>query len=103
MAEWDEQHRHLSYPCHLARSRLIGMRVLVVEDDPDVADLIARALREAAWACDVVRTGAAALEAVAIYLYDAVVLDLGLPDMDGVDLCGRFRKRGATTPIIMLT
>jgi two-component system copper resistance phosphate regulon response regulator CusR len=79
------------------------MRVLVVEDDPDVADLLTRALREATWACDVVTTGTAALAAVAIYPYDAMVLDLGLPDIDGMEICRRYRKRGAGAPIIMLT
>jgi two-component system copper resistance phosphate regulon response regulator CusR len=79
------------------------MRVLVVDDEPEVADLVARAIREAAWACDVVATGAAALSAVHVYPYDAVVLDLGLPDMDGMEVCRRARKAGAAMPIIMLT
>ena len=79
------------------------MRVLVVEDEPEVADLVARAIREAAWACDVVGTGTAALSAMSLYPYDAVVLDLGLPDMDGMQLCRRARKSGAAMPIIMLT
>jgi len=79
------------------------MRVLVVDDEPEVADLVARAIREAAWACDVVPTGAAALSAVHVYPYDAVVLDLGLPDMDGMEVCRRARKAGAAMPIIMLT
>src|SRR6267143_1875232 len=71
------------------------MRVLVVDDEPEVADLVARAIREAAWA--------AALSAVHVYPYDAVVLDLGLPDMDGMEVCRRARKAGAAMPIIMLT
>jgi DNA-binding response OmpR family regulator len=79
------------------------MRVLVVEDEPDVADLVSRAIREAAWACDVVTTGVAALSAMNLYPYDAVVLDLGLPDLDGMEVCRRARKAGAAMPIIMLT
>lgn len=79
------------------------MRVLIVDDEPEVADLVGRALRESAWACDVAATGAAALSAMAIYPYDAVVLDLGLPDIDGMEVCRRARKQGAAMPIIILT
>src|SRR5690242_5003607 len=79
------------------------MRVLIVEDEPEVADLVARALREGAWACDIVPTGSAALAALATTPYDAAVLDLGLPDMDGFQVCRAWRKRGGTTPILMLT
>lgn len=79
------------------------MRILVVEDEPEVADLVWRALREAAWAADVVATGAAALEALAVFDYDMAVLDLGLPDIDGIEVCRRWRARGGKTPILMLT
>ena len=79
------------------------MRVLIVEDEPEVADLVARALREGAWACDIVPTGTAALTALATTPYDAAVLDLGLPDMDGFQVCRTWRGRGGTTPILMLT
>lgn len=79
------------------------MRVLIVEDEPAVADLLARTLREAAWAPDVVRTGAAALESLAVNDYDLAVLDIGLPDMNGLDVCRQWRKRGGKTPILMLT
>ena len=79
------------------------MRILVVEDEPEVADLVRRALREAVWAADVVGTGAAALEALAVFDYDMVVLDLGLPDIDGFEVCRRWRARGGKTPILMLT
>jgi DNA-binding response OmpR family regulator len=79
------------------------MRVLIVDDEPEVADLVARALREAAWACDIAATGSAALSALGTSEYDAVVLDLGLPDMDGFAVCRTWRARGGTTPILMLT
>jgi two-component system copper resistance phosphate regulon response regulator CusR len=79
------------------------MRLLLVEDEPDLADFLGRALREAAWAADVAGTGAAALEALAVNAYDLVVLDLGLPDMDGTEVCRRFRARGGRTPVLMLT
>ena len=74
-----------------------------MDDEPEVADLLARAIREAAWACDVLATGAAALEALAVTPYDAVILDLGLPDINGLDVCRRWRERGGKAPVIMLT
>ena len=79
------------------------MRVLIVEDEPDVADLLQRVLRQAAWAPDLVTTGHAALTAMAVSPYDLVVLDLGLPDLDGAEVCRRFRAGGGHTPILMLT
>jgi DNA-binding response OmpR family regulator len=79
------------------------MRVLIVEDEPLLADLLARTVREAAWAPDVVGTGAAALECLAVNEYDLAVLDVGLPDMNGFDLCRQWRGRGGKTPILMLT
>ena len=79
------------------------MRILIVEDEPSVADLLDRTIREAAWAPDVVRTGGAALETLAVNDYDLAVLDIGLPDMDGFELCRQWRERGGQTPILMLT
>ena len=79
------------------------MRILIVEDEPAVADLLDRALREAAWAPDVVRTGAEALTALAVNDYDLAVLDVGLPDMNGFDVCRRARQRGIRTPVLILT
>jgi two-component system copper resistance phosphate regulon response regulator CusR len=79
------------------------MRVLIVEDDPQVAELLLRALRDAAWAPDVAATGSAALDALAMNEYDLAVLDVGLPDMDGFEVCRRWRRRGGRTPILILT
>jgi len=79
------------------------MRVLIVEDEPSVADLLTRALREATWAPDTAATGTAALEALALAAYDLVVLDAGLPDLDGFEVCRRYRRTGGTTPILILT
>ena len=59
------------------------MRVLVVEDEPELAAFLGRTLREAAWAPDSVTTGEGALEALAVNDYDLVILDLGLPDLEG--------------------
>jgi DNA-binding response OmpR family regulator len=79
------------------------MRVLIVEDQPEVADLLSRALREVAWATDVVGTGSDALQALAATEYDLAVLDVGLPDLDGFSVCRQWRKLGGRTPILILT
>lgn len=79
------------------------MRVLIVEDEPELADFLTRALREATWAPDLAASGAAALDALAVNSYDLVVLDVGLPDIGGFEVCRRFRRRGGATPILMLT
>ena len=78
------------------------MRVLVVEDDAAVADGILDGLAHASIDCDHVATGAAALAAVAASAPDLVVLDLGLPDMDGTDVCRGIRSLTAT-PIIVVS
>src|SRR5689334_13816278 len=80
-----------------------SMRVLVVEDEPEVADLIRRALAEAAWAADVFSAGSAALAALSVNEYDVAVLDIGLPGIDGFEVCRRWRAQGGKTPILMLT
>lgn len=79
------------------------MRILIVEDEADVADLLARALREAAWAPDVARTGARALDMLSASEYDLAVLDLALPDTDGLEVCRRWRSAGGRTPLLILT
>ncbi len=79
------------------------MRVLVVEDDAEIADLLARAMKAATWASDLARTGAAALEALAVNRYDLMVLDLGLPDIDGLEVCRQARSTGHNIPVLMLT
>ncbi len=79
------------------------MRVLIVEDEVEVADLLQRTLREAAWAADIAATGAAGLNALAVSDYDLAILDVALPDLDGFTVCRRWRERGGRTPILMLT
>jgi two-component system response regulator RegX3 len=75
------------------------MDVLVVEDDPTIAEPLASGLRRRGYGAVVVGTGAAALAADG---YDVVLLDLGLPDMDGYDVCRRLRS-GSDVPIIVVT
>jgi DNA-binding response OmpR family regulator len=79
------------------------MRILLVEDDVEAAAVLARGLREHAYAVDVVEDGGAALEAVSANDYDVVVLDWMLPERDGVSVCRAFRGEGLTVPVLMLT
>ena len=79
------------------------MRLLVVEDDPKLARVIARGLREEAYAVDVSGDGRDAIAQAAINSYDAIVLDIMLPGADGLAVCRELRARGIKTPILMLT
>ena len=77
-------------------------RILLVEDDPRLAEMLSEYLGQAGFRVTVAPLGATALERLAGAEYDAVVLDLMLPDMDGLDVCRQLRTR-ADTPILMLT
>jgi two-component system copper resistance phosphate regulon response regulator CusR len=79
------------------------MRILLVEDDHDAAAVLARGLREHAYAVDIAADGRGALEGAAINSYDLIVLDLLLPQMDGLEVCRRLRQQGSTVPVLMLT
>jgi two-component system OmpR family response regulator len=79
------------------------VRILVVEDEPKMARLLARGLGERGDAVAVARTGAEALLAATDSDLDVVLLDLMLPDIDGVEVCRRLRAQGVWTPILMLT
>jgi len=77
-------------------------RILVVEDDPRLADMLSEYLGQAGFRVTVAPLGRAALEQLSIAEYDAIVLDLMLPDMDGLDVCRRLRTT-SDTPVLMLT
>ena len=79
------------------------MRILVVDDDLAVRRSIDRALRLEGYEVDTVASGGEALEAVASTSPDALVLDLQLPDLDGLAVCRRIRESGDDIPILMLT
>lgn len=79
------------------------MRILIVEDDPMLGDGMQRGLKLMGHAVDWFRTGADADRAIAAMHYDAVLLDLGLPDQDGVTLLSRWRNQGRQTPVVVLT
>src|SRR4051794_23926517 len=79
------------------------MRVLVVEDDPKLAALVGRGLREEGVATDVTGRGEDALWMAGSTDYDALVLDVMLPGIDGFEACERLRADGVSTPVLMLT
>jgi DNA-binding response OmpR family regulator len=79
------------------------MRILVVEDEPRAAQMLAKGLREEAYAVDVVGDGERALYQLAITEYDAIILDVILPVQDGVTVCRELRKSASTVPVLMLT
>ncbi len=81
---------------------MADQRVLVVEDEPMVAEVVERYLRRDGYEVRVVRDGSAALREFSCFRPDLVVLDLMLPAVDGMEVCRRIRAR-AQTPIIMLT
>jgi DNA-binding response OmpR family regulator len=79
------------------------MRILVVEDEPRMANVIAKGLRENSYAVDIAEDGDAALYQASINDYDLIVLDVLLPRRDGFEVCRALRRRGDSTPILMLT
>ena len=79
------------------------MRVLIVEDEPKMASLIRRGLREEGYAADVAGTGNDALWMAGATEYDAIVLDVLLPGTSGFDVCRELRRSGVWSPVLMLT
>jgi two-component system, OmpR family, phosphate regulon response regulator OmpR len=80
----------------------VSDRVLLIEDDPRLAEMVKNYLGEAGFSVSVAGTGAAGIALEARETFDALVLDLMLPDMDGLEVCRRVSARGET-PILMLT
>jgi two-component system OmpR family response regulator len=79
------------------------MRILIVEDKPKMAGLLRRGLRSVGMAADVAPRGEDALWMAGATHYDAIVLDVMLPGIDGVETCRRLRADGVWTPVLMLT
>src|SRR5437763_13013713 len=79
------------------------MRVLVVEDEPKMATLVARGLREEGHAADIASRAEDALWMAGAAPYDAIVLDVMLPGLDGFATCRRLREQGVWAPVLMLT
>ena len=79
------------------------MRVLLVEDDRMLGNAVRQALRDAAYAVDWLEDGAAACAALDGHDYELVLLDLGLPRRDGIEVLRRMRSRGDATPVLVIT
>ncbi|MDX6522190.1 MAG: two-component system, OmpR family, response regulator [Gaiellales bacterium] len=79
------------------------MRILVVEDAARLSEIIVRRMREEGYATEATSSGTEAVRLAATVSYDAIVLDLRLPDLDGLEVCSRVRELGCWTPILMLT
>ncbi len=79
------------------------MRILLVEDDPALSSSLKQGLLQMGFSVELSQDGAEADAILAVRNFDLIVLDLGLPNMSGMEILKRFRKRGATTPVLILT
>jgi DNA-binding response OmpR family regulator len=82
---------------------MVDMRILVIEDDRKAAELLATGLKEEGLVVDVAGTAEAGDEMASVNTYAVIVLDWLLPDREGVAVCRDLRRRGVSTPILMLT
>jgi DNA-binding response OmpR family regulator len=80
-----------------------GQSIMVVEDDDELRGVLGRGLREEGFEVDGVATGAELLDRIEHHTVDVLVIDVGLPDTDGRDLCQALRARGIQTPVLFLT
>ena len=79
------------------------MRILVIEDDPIISQLIETILEQQKYAVDFATDGQMGLDSIEAYEYDAILLDLSLPKKDGIGVCQQLRSQGNTVPILLLT
>ena len=79
------------------------MRLLVVEDDPNICRFVQKGLQEERYAVDVAQDGEEGLSLATVTPYDLIILDVMLPKLDGLSMCSKLRKARKTTPILMLT
>ncbi len=86
-----------------AAAATIDPRVLVIEDDPDLRRLLEKGLGEEGFAPQLARTGREGLASAEADAPDLVIIDIGLPDSDGRDVCQALRSRGVRAPVIFLT
>lgn len=82
---------------------MTGVRVLVIEDEAKLAEVVARGLREEGYAADIAGGGEDALWMAQAAGYDAILLDVMLPGADGFEICRRLREFGVWSPVLMLT
>ncbi len=79
------------------------MRILIAEDDPVLADGLTRSLRHSEFAVDCAQDGEQADHMLALQDYDVLILDLGLPKLDGFEVLRRLQRRGTRVPVLVLS
>ena len=79
------------------------MRILLIEDDTMIADAVAGSLKDSGYAVDWINNGRTAVTAFGSQSYDLILLDLGLPGQDGLDVLQQLRGSGNPTPVLILT
>ncbi len=77
------------------------MRILLIEDDSKTSESVEMTLRAEGHACDIAASGKTALDLARATEYDLILLDIGLPDMDGYEVLNHMRRTGVTTPVII--
>jgi putative two-component system response regulator len=85
------------------QNRQRAARILIVDDDTAICEMLATALHEAGFACDVAVTGAQALARAERQVYDVLVVDLMIPDVSGLEVVREIRKRNDATRVIIIT
>src|SRR2546427_3113859 len=101
--DWESWRIHVRLAMIDTPSGLPAMRVLLVEDEPNAAHVLAKGLREHAYAVDVAGDGETAVFQAGTTDYDAVILDVMLPIKDGFAVCRTIRESGCAVPILMVT
>src|SRR5271154_559319 len=79
------------------------MRLLLVEDEPEIQDFLKQPLADAGYEVDATKDGRSAIQLASGKKYDVLIVDLGLPDQDGIDLILQLRKSGVTSPVLILS
>src|SRR5262249_39028587 len=103
VARYDRLDRPARRSAGSSPAKPLNMRVLLVEDEPHAAQVLAKGLREQAYAVDLAADGETAVFQVGTNDYDAVILDIMLPVKDGLAVCRTIRESGCLVPILMLT
>jgi DNA-binding response OmpR family regulator len=79
------------------------MRLLLVEDEPEIQSFVKQSLIEAGYEVDTAEDGSAATQLASKHVYDGLIVDLGLPDQDGIDLILQLRRSGVSSPVLILS
>lgn len=79
------------------------MRLLLVEDEPEIQSFVKQSLIEAGYEVDTAADGSAAIQLASTQVYDGLIVDLGLPDQDGIDLILQLRRSGVSSPVLILS